>query len=137
MNDVDTHIEDYSQPPYLTTETRRLSERYATLPGIDTTGIEHAIRAHDASFPDMGEVLQSRNAVHGDFTDDAALSQALKDVMHVGRNWPVLNPVQREALEQIATKIGRILSGDPNFPDHYFDCIGYFTLVLRALGQRL
>jgi hypothetical protein len=131
MNDIETYTEDYSRQQPMS-ETRRLSERYA-LPRIDMNEIENAIRARDASFPDMGEVLQSRNAVHGDFTDDAALSQALKDVMHVGRNWPVLNPVQREALEQIATKIGRILSGDPNFPDHWRDLQGYPKLVEERL----
>ena len=132
MNDVDTHIEDYSQPPYLTTETRRLSERYATLPGIDTTGIEHAIRAKfDA--PDLSKVLRARNAVHGDFTEDAALAQMFKAVKKQGRNWEIMSPVQRECFEQMATKMGRILAGDPNYPDHWFDLAGYPTLVRERL----
>ena len=36
---------------------------------------------------------------------------------------------QREALGQITFKIARILSGDPNHPDHWDDIAGYALLA--------
>jgi hypothetical protein len=35
---------------------------------------------------------------------------------------------QRETLDMIAHKIGRILAGDPNVEDHWKDIAGYATL---------
>jgi hypothetical protein len=49
--------------------------------------------------------------------------------MRATKNWDVLDHVKREALEHIATKIGRILSGDPNHRDHWEDIQGYARLV--------
>jgi hypothetical protein len=42
-------------------------------------------------------------------------------------------PIQVEALEMIAHKIGRILSGDPNHQDHWDDIAGYAKLVSERL----
>jgi hypothetical protein len=44
-------------------------------------------------------------------------------------NWSVLNEVQREALEQIAAEIGRILSGHPNRGGAWRHIQGYARLV--------
>ena len=48
-------------------------------------------------------------------------------------NWEALTEVQHEALEHIATKIARILSGDPNHADHWNDIQGYARLVEERL----
>jgi hypothetical protein len=53
--------------------------------------------------------------------------------------WKRLSVGQREALEMIAHKIARILSGDPNHKDHWEDIAGYAELVVRELehgGER-
>jgi hypothetical protein len=65
---------------------------------------------------------------HGDFKNTAETSQNLKSVMMTGHNWGRLNDIQRESLEMIAMKIGRILSGDHNFRDHWDDIEGYAEL---------
>ena len=49
--------------------------------------------------------------------------------MRQSTNWPRLDHVQAEALEQIATKIGRLLSGDSKHADHWKDIQGYAKLV--------
>jgi hypothetical protein len=48
--------------------------------------------------------------------------------MSAGKNWDVLKDTQREALELIAMKIARILSGDHNYRDHWDDIEGYAEL---------
>lgn len=68
-----------------------------------------------------------RGETHGDFFAMSATIQAIKDTMHVSHNWPTLHPGQKEALELIATKIGRILTGDPGHLDHWQDGAGYFN----------
>ena len=74
------------------------------------------------------ELIEEREKTHGDYSENARLSQATKDLWRSGRNWSALTPRQRESLELIATKVGRILAGDPDCPDHWKDIAGYFTL---------
>jgi hypothetical protein len=75
------------------------------------------------------ELLNERKKTHGDFTDHALMTQALKNVMWSSANWDQLNPCQKEALDMIAHKIGRILAGNPNYRDHWDDIAGYARLV--------
>lgn len=79
------------------------------------------------------EVLDARGKTHGRFEDHAWMAQELKGQMRGGVRWPSLTPAQQEALEMVASKIGRILAGDPNEPDHWRDIAGYAILVARGL----
>jgi hypothetical protein len=42
----------------------------------------------------------------------------------------------QEALELIASKFGRLLSGDPFYPDSWHDVGGYTTLVEQRINKR-
>ena len=76
------------------------------------------------------DLLAERKKTHGDFTDHAEATQALKYVMYMSCKWDNhLTPVHREALEMIVHKIGRILAGNPNIKDHWDDIAGYAKLV--------
>lgn len=85
---------------------------------------------------DINHLLQERGKQHGHFPTHADITQRLKDVIHSGRNWCDLTYAQREALEMIVHKIGRILAGDPNHIDHYDDIAGYSTLVANELREK-
>lgn len=74
-------------------------------------------------------LLAERGKVHGDYTEHAQITQDLKQVVYKARNWPVLTPVQREALDMLTHKMGRILAGDPNHRDHWDDISGYSRLA--------
>lgn len=74
------------------------------------------------------EILSEREKTHGDYGSHAAITQALKDNMRSQISWASLPENQRETLEMIAHKIGRILAGDPDFRDHWADIAGYATL---------
>lgn len=45
----------------------------------------------------------------------------------------MLTAPQRESLELIATKMGRITSGNPNIQDHWDDISGYAELISKRL----
>ena len=74
-------------------------------------------------------VLNERQNAHGDFTDNARVMQGLKDCVMAEAGWQKLTLVQREALHMILHKVGRIVSGNPNEPDHWLDIAGYATLA--------
>jgi hypothetical protein len=80
------------------------------------------------------KTLQVRETRYGDFSENALYAQRIKEIMRITRAWPALQPFQREALELIASKIGRMLSGDPNYVDNWHDLAGYATLVEQRLG---
>jgi hypothetical protein len=71
-------------------------------------------------------MLAARRQTHGDFAETAAMARAIKAAF--GDRAARLTPVQREALEQIAVKIARILCGDANCADHWADIAGYARL---------
>jgi hypothetical protein len=51
----------------------------------------------------------------------------------VARNEVHLYPDQLQALDMIATKISRIVNGNPNHTDSWTDIAGYATLVADRL----
>lgn len=81
----------------------------------------------------IDKTLSEREQRYGDFTDVATTAQALQDTMRAAPGWDRLDPVQRQGLTAIADKIGRILSGDPNYPDNWHDIAGYATIVEQRL----
>jgi len=86
--------------------------------------------------------LAERGNRYGDFTDHARICQQLKNTMYNANTdrglqltWEKLSDVQKQALEVIADKIARILSGDPNYADNWHDIQGYAKLVEDRLPK--
>jgi hypothetical protein len=80
-------------------------------------------------------MLEERGKRYGSFVGHAELTQELKTVMSIREGWKNLTSDQREALEMIAHKIGRIINGDPNYIDSWQDIIGYAQLVKDRLEK--
>lgn len=89
---------------------------------------------HHAEPP--ASVLQERSATHGDFEHGAVISQRLKHALSAGTNWEAMDVVQREALEAVAGKLARIVTGDSSFLDHYRDIIGYTQLAMDYTAKQ-
>jgi hypothetical protein len=86
----------------------------------------------------LTDTLNERGATHGDFRENARMSQAIKRVYEASPAWAALDDVEREALELIAFKSARILTGGghgPKHADNWRDIAGYATLAEMALGQ--
>ena len=82
---------------------------------------------------DVSSTLASRADTHGSFIENGKLMQDLKDKCRDAPNWYKLTPHQREAVDMICHKLGRILCGNPNHSDHWHDIAGYATLVDKLL----
>lgn len=82
---------------------------------------------------DIESTLKERGAQYGKFADGARIMQNFKEVLRNSPNWETMKPIQKEALEMIVHKMGRILNGNPNNFDHWWDLVGYATLVVREL----
>jgi hypothetical protein len=86
------------------------------------------------------DLLVERGKTHGNYSTHAWITQHIKTFMHNAHKitpasdtpipcWECLTVEQRESLDMIAHKIGRILAGDSNFRDHWDDIAGYAKLV--------
>ena len=75
------------------------------------------------------KLLNERRETHGDYTEVARVAQAFRNIMRDTQGWACMNDTQREALDSMASKFGRLGSGDPNFRDHWDDVAGYATLA--------
>ena len=77
--------------------------------------------------------LTERGKRYGAFKDHANLTQQLKATIFGFNPKLRLENDQKEALEMIAHKIGRIVNGDPNYADSWVDIAGYSKLVADRL----
>ncbi|MDY0460233.1 DUF6378 domain-containing protein [Pasteurella multocida] len=72
------------------------------------------------------EVLDERETTHGDFHAGAMDFKELMNVINGGKS--NMDSSQYYALTMIATKIVRIVNGNPHEVDHWRDIVGYATL---------
>ena len=83
----------------------------------------------------MDQVLDSRAKDYGKFIEGAEIMQLLKRLVHnyiEDRGTPLAFD-QREAIDMIIHKLGRIINGNPDKVDHWVDVAGYATLVADRL----
>lgn len=79
-------------------------------------------------------LITERGSRYGKFKDGAEIMQSLKDTMRDVDGWNNLTASQKEALDMIQHKIGRILNGDPTYDDSWKDIAGYATLIVNELN---
>jgi hypothetical protein len=100
------------------TSERRLDAKWENGAALDDPLDPNIWGPADTTVLAIGDLLVARESTHGDF---------------------VVTSVQHEALDGIAVKLARILSGDPYHRDHWLDLAGYIDLLLRefdADGRR-
>lgn len=79
-------------------------------------------------------LITERGSRYGKFKYGADIMQSLKDTMRDVDGWNSLTASQKEALDMIQHKIGRILNGDPTYDDSWKDIAGYATLIVNELN---
>ena len=82
----------------------------------------------------VAAILQERGKRYGSFKRHAQITIALKEVLAAYMP-PTMADDQREALDMVMHKIGRILNGDPNYVDSWVDVAGYTQLVVDRLVE--
>lgn len=104
-------------------------------PITDEQDLNECIGAPEADATER--LITERGSRYGKFKDGAEIMQELKDVMREVDGWHNLTPSQREALDMIQHKIGRILNGDPTYDDSWKDIAGYATLIVNELNGEI
>jgi hypothetical protein len=82
------------------------------------------------SQPPTDPLLQTRQQTHGSFDENAHVAQQLKEAFREAPGWQRLDDVEREAMDMIAAKFSRILSGRSLERQHWEDVVGYARLIL-------
>jgi hypothetical protein len=77
--------------------------------------------------------LAERGSRYGVWADQARITQNIKRAMADSPNWAALPDDMVASLDMIASKIARILNGDPTYADSWHDIIGYAKLVENRL----
>jgi len=84
---------------------------------------------------DIEKTLEARGGRYGEFIDNATIAQEIKESMRRGKQWENLDLDMKEALDIIAGKISRLLTGDPFYLDNWHDMIGYVRLIEKRLEK--
>jgi predicted transcriptional regulator len=84
---------------------------------------------------DVDTILDDRAATYGSFISVALFAQEMKELMRsaLDEQNAGLQADHQEALDMIASKIARIITGDSNHRDSWLDIAGYATLVADRL----
>jgi hypothetical protein len=78
------------------------------------------------------QLLQERAKTHGDYGQTAQTAQVLKRLIRHAPAYADMSERQKESLEMIATKLARIMCGNPHEPDHWKDIAGYALLAVKG-----
>jgi hypothetical protein len=89
------------------------------------------------SFENVQRTIEDRQSRHGDYGNTSSVAQELKMVMRASKRWAYLKPSRKESLELIATKLARILSGNPEDLDHWHDIEGYAHLISEDIKEMM
>lgn len=84
---------------------------------------------------EINETLKQCNTTYGKFSRLSEISRDIKSTFHNTENWNELSSDKQEALEMIAIKIARILNGNSEYVDSWFDIAGYATLIVNELNS--
>lgn len=83
---------------------------------------------------DVAETLVQRGHKYGaSFAVQCRVAQGIKSAMEDSVNWAELSADKKEALQMIATKMSRILNGDPEYKDSWHDISGYAQLIEHSI----
>lgn len=85
--------------------------------------------------PEIEDILNDRGSRYGDFGTQSETAQAIRRAFKASPNWEFLPDYAREGLDLVATKISRMLCGDPLYLDNVVDILGYMTLVKTEMEK--
>lgn len=77
----------------------------------------------------LDTTLGERGASYGSYAEQSRVEKNIKDAMRDSLKWNLLSSDAQCALEMIATKISRLVTGDPDHFDSWHDIQGYARLV--------
>ena len=111
------------------------ANRFSTYKGLGPAG--PVFRTPPVLEDETNALLAERGGTHGDWSENARVSQDIKRAVRKGAFYEKLPDEMKEALDMFATKMCRIVSGEETWrePDHMRDVAGYARLAERAIEQ--
>lgn len=103
--------------PFLTPETT-LNDQYAEIEQVRQQTIE--------------STLSKRQIQYGCYEDVAQVTQQILAALRIG-NYDKLPAPMKESLHMIASKMARIVNGDPEYLDNWHDIGGYAKLIEKLI----
>jgi transposase-like protein len=88
---------------------------------------------------DVDVILDERASTYGSFISVALFAQEMKELIRsaLDEQNAGLQADHQEALDMIASKIARIIIGDPHHTDSWLDIAGYATLVADRIQGKI
>ena len=85
------------------------------------------------------ETLEEREGMYGLFHNNSIIAQRMKSAVRSTHSFNYLNPVESEAVDQILSKISRIVETKEfhKHVDSWLDIAGYATLAYNDIQRRL
>jgi hypothetical protein len=74
----------------------------------------------------------ARGSVYGEFRDNAFIAQSLKALLFSDN----FTDTQKEAIDQISSKLSRLVCGDQDHADSWLDISNYAALVYKELNRK-
>lgn len=90
--------------------------------------------------PSVASTLKERSNTHQQpgplgYRMHASCTERLMEICRAQPNWASLNDSQKETVYMTQHKLARILTGNPNVPDHWQDIAGYNTLIVNEFND--
>lgn len=132
---TDRDIENCGQRSRCVEHAKRICAGEQITSTGEVVGDKIEFSVYNANESSVDATLAERGKRYGAFDKHAEVTQQIKASMTWHEGWQRLTPDQREALEMIAHKIGRIINGDPDYADSWHDIAGYAKLVEDRLNK--
>ncbi len=116
--------------PFLTPECT-LNDQYAEIEQVRQVEIHGAVKAAQAS-GGVDATLSQRQSQYGCYEDVAHVTQQILSALRIG-NYDELPAPMKESLHMIASKMARIVNGDPEYLDNWHDIGGYAKLIEKLI----
>lgn len=107
--------------PFLTPECT-LNDQYAEIEQVRQVEIHGTVDA----------TLTERQSQYGCYEDVAHVTQQILSALRIG-NYDELPAPMKESLHMIASKMARIVNGDPEYLDNWHDIGGYAKLIEKLI----
>lgn len=85
---------------------------------------------------EVKDILKARGEKYGTIKDNAHVAQEIMYALDRTNCLQKLSDVQMYAITMIATKLSRIVNGDPDYLDSWNDIAGYSTLVVDYISGK-
>lgn len=124
--------------PFLTPECT-LNDQYAEIEQVRQVEIHGTVKAEpDLNFGaaqasgGVDATLSQRQSQYGCYEDVAHVTQQILSALRIG-NYDELPAPMKESLHMIASKMARIVNGDPEYLDNWHDIGGYAKLIEKLI----